>query len=87
MFRHSHDTRLISTALMIAHANFMIRSPWEKEPEGSNGLHNETWKNEIEATKAGAGYFLSMKGRPESNPSEYIIPWINVVCSTASSSS
>ncbi|KAF9343785.1 hypothetical protein BGX26_005202 [Mortierella sp. AD094] len=44
----------------------------EKGSEGSKGLHKEAWKDEIDATKAGAGYFLSIKGRPEFNPSEYI---------------
>ncbi|KAF9993294.1 hypothetical protein BGZ79_002057, partial [Entomortierella chlamydospora] len=44
----------------------------EKMFEGSKGLHMEAWKDEIDTTKVGSGYFLSIIGRPEFNPSEYI---------------
>ncbi|KAF9944827.1 hypothetical protein BGZ65_011538, partial [Modicella reniformis] len=32
----------------------------------------ENWKNQIDTSRVGAGYFLSIQGRPEFNPSEYI---------------
>jgi hypothetical protein len=35
-----------------------------KRSKGSKGLNKEGWKNGIDADKAGAGYFLSFKGKP-----------------------
>ena len=42
------------------------------ESEGSKGANKEACKNGIDTARAGAGYFLSIKGRPEFTPSEYV---------------
>src|SRR5690349_3221098 len=43
-----------------------------KGSEGSKGSNKEAWKNGIDTARAGAGYFLSFKGKPEFKPSEYV---------------
>lgn len=44
----------------------------EEGSESSNGSHSGAWKDEINTTKVGAGYFLSLEGRCDFNASEYI---------------
>ncbi|KAG0220774.1 hypothetical protein BGX31_010540, partial [Mortierella sp. GBA43] len=43
-----------------------------KGSKGSNGLNKEAWKDEIDAARDGAGYFLAFKGKPEFKPLEYV---------------
>ncbi|KAF9575148.1 hypothetical protein BGW38_008246 [Lunasporangiospora selenospora] len=62
----------------------LIGRMMEKGSESPIGSFNEAWKDEIDATKAGAGYFLSLKGRPEFNPLDYIsfrgLVWSEAPC-------
>ncbi|KAK3833214.1 MAG: hypothetical protein J3R72DRAFT_233116 [Linnemannia gamsii] len=44
----------------------------EGRSQSSKGLNNEAWKDEIDTGKIGAGYFLSLKGRPDFDPLEYV---------------
>jgi hypothetical protein len=52
--------------------------------KGSENPNDEAWKDEIDATRAGAGYFLSLKGRPEFGPLDYIsfhgLVWSEAQC-------
>ncbi|KAF9364625.1 hypothetical protein BGX34_000929 [Mortierella sp. NVP85] len=52
--------------------------------ESPTGSNYQMWKDEIEATRAGAGYFLSLKGRPEFDLLDYIafrgLVWSEAQC-------
>ncbi|KAF9920695.1 hypothetical protein FBU30_009381 [Linnemannia zychae] len=43
-----------------------------KRFEDSKRSNKEAWKNEIDTTRAGAGYFLAFKGKPEFKPMDYV---------------
>ncbi len=45
----------------------------DKDSENRKDSCTEAWKDEIDATRAGVGYFLSFKERPEFNPSDYML--------------